>query len=50
MNLECVISRVGTFYYWASREKVQLTRIAREGFVTFVVVNGTGCRSRHRHA
>ena len=41
-TLECVISQIGTSYYWASRENVQLSRIESGGFVTFVAVNGSG--------
>lgn len=43
INLECVISQIGTSYYWASRENVQLLRVDSGGaFITFVAVNGSG--------
>jgi hypothetical protein len=42
INLECVISQIGTSYYWASRENVQLSRIDSGAFLTFVAVNGAG--------
>ena len=43
INLECVISQIGTSYYWASRENVELVRIDTSGaFITFLAVNGAG--------
>lgn len=42
INLECVISQIGTSYYWASRENVQLSRVDSGAFVTFVAANGSG--------
>ena len=41
-NLECVISQIGTSFYWASRENVQLFRVDSAGFITFVAANGSG--------
>lgn len=42
IKLECVISQIGTSYYWASRENVQLLRVDGGAFITFVAVNGSG--------
>ena len=42
VNLECVISRIGDSYYWASRENLQLSRIVSGAFTTYVAINGTG--------
>ena len=42
INLECVISQIGSSYYWASRENLQLSRIDSGGFVTYVATNGAG--------
>ena len=42
VNLECVISRIGNSYYWASRENLQLSRIDGGAFSTYVAVNGAG--------
>ena len=42
INLECVISQIGTLYYWASRENVQMVRVDSGGFVTYVAANGAG--------
>src|SRR5262245_17350453 len=42
VNLECVISRIGEDYYWASRENVPMVRIESGAFITFVAVNGSG--------
>jgi hypothetical protein len=41
-DLACVISRIGDSYYWASRENKEMIRIASEGFVTFLSVDGSG--------
>ena len=40
--LRCVISQVGSFYYWASRNNLQLARIDGPVFVTYVAMNGSG--------
>jgi len=43
INLECVISQIGTLYFWASRENVELARVDGGGaFITFVALNGAG--------
>ncbi len=42
INLECVISRIGNNYYWASRENTPLGSVESGAFVTFVAVNGSG--------
>jgi hypothetical protein len=42
VNLECVISRIGNSYYWASRENVQMSRTDGGAFTTYVAVNGAG--------
>jgi hypothetical protein len=42
INVECVISQIGTSYFWASRENVPLFRVDGGAFITFVAVNGSG--------
>jgi len=43
INLECVISQIGSKYYWASRENVEMERVDEGGaFITFVALNGSG--------
>lgn len=42
VNLQCVISKIGDEYYWASRENVRMVRIESGAFVTYVAVNGSG--------
>jgi hypothetical protein len=43
INLECVISKIGENYYWASRENKQMVRVDLGGaFVTFVAIDGGG--------
>ena len=42
VNLECVISQIGTSYYWASRVNTQLSRTDSGAFISFVAVNGSG--------
>lgn len=42
VNLDCVISQIGSKYYWASRENVELARIEGGAFITFVALNGAG--------
>ena len=41
-GFECVISKIGRRYYWASRENREMVRVASEGFITFVAADGTG--------
>ncbi|HET9439727.1 MAG TPA: hypothetical protein VFO52_06130 [Longimicrobiales bacterium] len=41
-HLECVISKIGRRYYWASRENREMVRVESEGFITFVAVDGSG--------
>ena len=42
VDVECVISQIGTSYYWASRQNVLLVRIDSGAFTTFVAPNGAG--------
>jgi len=42
VNLECVISQIGTSYYWASRENVPMVRVDSGAFITYVAANGAG--------
>ena len=42
INLECVISQIGTSYYWASRENVPMARVDSGAFLTYVAANGAG--------
>jgi hypothetical protein len=42
INLECIISQIGTSYYWASRENVPMVRVDSGGFITYVAANGAG--------
>ncbi len=42
VNLECVISRIGDDYYWASRENTEMVRLERGAFITYLAVNGSG--------
>jgi hypothetical protein len=42
VNLECVISKIGEVYYWASRENKRMVRIESGAFITFVAMNGSG--------
>lgn len=42
VSLECVISRIGEEYYWASREDTPLSRVESGAFITFVASNGAG--------
>lgn len=42
VNLECVISKIGENYYWASRENKRLVRVEGPAFITFVAVEGQG--------
>lgn len=41
-NVECVISKIGDNYYWATRENVQLVPVESAAFITFVAVTGAG--------
>jgi hypothetical protein len=41
-NLECVISKIGEDYYWASRENKRMVRVEGPTFITFVAVEGQG--------
>ena len=41
-NLQCVISRIGDAYYWASRENTELVRIDSGAFTTYVALSGAG--------
>jgi hypothetical protein len=41
-GFECVISRIGDAYYWASRENVVLSLRESDGYLTFVADNGSG--------
>jgi hypothetical protein len=42
INLECVISKLGDEYYWASRENVRMVRVESGAFITYVAINGSG--------
>ena len=42
INTECVISRIGEQYYWASRENAEMVRLESGAFVTYVALNGSG--------
>jgi hypothetical protein len=42
VNLECVVSRIGDSYYWASRDNVGLQRSESGAFVTYTALNGAG--------
>jgi len=39
---ECVISKVGEDYFWASRENARLQRVDAGAFVTFTAFDGSG--------
>ncbi len=41
-HLECVISKIGRRYYWASRENREMTRVEAGDFITFQAVDGSG--------
>ena len=42
VNLQCVISRIGDDYYWASRENTPLVRHAAGAFITYIAIDGSG--------
>jgi hypothetical protein len=42
VNFECVISKIGQDYYWASRENRPMVRIEAGAFITFVALDGAG--------
>lgn len=39
---ECVISKVGDDYFWASRENARLQRVDAGAFTTFTALDGSG--------
>lgn len=41
-NLDCVISKIGDEYFWASRENRRLVKRESGAFIMFVEVNGAG--------
>jgi hypothetical protein len=41
-NLQCVISKIGRQYFWASRENKLLRRTEAGLYVTYVAVDGSG--------
>jgi hypothetical protein len=41
-DLECVISKIGDDYFWASRRNVPLVEIDSGAFITYVAANGAG--------
>ena len=42
INLECVISKIGDRYFWASRENTPMVRIESGAFITYLAANGAG--------
>jgi hypothetical protein len=42
INLECVSSKIGDDYYWATRENVPMVAIESGAFITYVAANGAG--------
>jgi len=42
VNLGCVISKIGEYYYWASRENTAMVRVENGAFITYVAANGSG--------
>jgi hypothetical protein len=42
INLDCVISRIGDSYYWASRQNAQFEPVDTGAFTTFLALNGSG--------
>ncbi len=42
VNLECVISRIGEEYYWASRRNTPMVLVDSGAFLTYNAVNGSG--------
>jgi hypothetical protein len=42
VNLECIISKIGEDYYWASRENTRMVRVESGAFITFIAINGSG--------
>jgi hypothetical protein len=41
-GFECVVSRIGDAYYWASRENRPMIRNEGPGYVTYVSPDGSG--------
>ena len=41
-NLECIISRIGDRYYWATRENKEMVAIESGAFITFIAIEGAG--------
>lgn len=42
VNLECVISKIGDNYYWASRDNKRMVRTEAGYFITFLALDGAG--------
>ena len=42
INLECVISRIGDRFFWATRQNTELRRTESGAFITFAAINGSG--------
>ena len=41
-GFECVISRIGDTYYWASRENRAMRRLEGPGYITYLAMDGSG--------
>lgn len=39
---ECVISKVGDDYFWASRQNARLVKVEAGAFTTFTAIDGSG--------
>jgi len=42
LECQCIITKVGDKYFWASRNNIELIRIQSGAFVTFVATSGAG--------
>jgi len=42
VHLECVISKIGDGYYWASRENRMMIRVEKGAFIMYVAIDGSG--------
>lgn len=41
-DLQCVVSRVGLSYYWASRNNLEMERVDAGAFTTYLARDGSG--------
>jgi len=41
-NLQCIISKIGDTYYWATRGNTKLVPVESGAFITYIAINGAG--------